>query len=111
MNFKTARPCALPFWFGCLTTEAALPSLFYNSRKASATRVPRTIMRSFIISALVSTVATAPATIFNAGDAPHCFVSAEGKTVVRTGDAHEGSQPQRQAPTFIVLIFEATADY
>ena len=39
-------------------------------------------MRSFAIAALVGTVASAPATIFKQGDAPKCFLTASGETVV-----------------------------
>ena len=39
-------------------------------------------MRSFTIAALVGTVASAPATIFKQGDAPKCFLTASGETVV-----------------------------
>ena len=39
-------------------------------------------MRTFAIAALVGTVAAAPATIFRPGQAPKCFVSANGATIV-----------------------------
>jgi len=43
-------------------------------------------MRSFAISALVGTALAAPATIFSAGQAPKCFVNAQGETVVEFTD-------------------------
>ena len=46
-------------------------------------------MRSFAIAALVGTVAAAPATVFQSGDAPKCYVLANGETAVQyTSDFH-----------------------
>ena len=46
-------------------------------------------MRSFAVAALVGTAAAAPATVFQAGDAPNCFVTAAGHTRVEyTDDIH-----------------------
>ena len=43
-------------------------------------------MRCFAISAIVGTALAAPATIFSAGQAPKCFVNAQGETVVEFSD-------------------------
>ena len=46
-------------------------------------------MRSFTVAALVGTAAAAPATIFQAGDPPACFVTDSGETRVEfTSDIH-----------------------
>ena len=39
-------------------------------------------MRSFAIAALVGTVAASPATVFQSGEAPKCYRTASGETVV-----------------------------
>ena len=51
------------------------PSVPKSSRKPSN-------MRTFAIAALVGTTLAAPATVFTPGQAPKCFVSANGATIV-----------------------------
>ena len=47
------------------------------------------IMRSFAFAALVGTASAAPAVIFSAGEAPKCFVDANGRTNIHyTDDIH-----------------------
>ena len=80
-----AMPITLPkpAFRCCVSSDPSPPSAPCSLPRARR-RVPSSssIMRSFAIAALVSTVAAAPATVFLAGDAPKCYVLANGETKV-----------------------------